>query len=135
MPAKKRNYPHQPDTRGLPYMGIPHAVLRSEAYRKLHVFDRCVLSSIVMRFNGRNNGRIGVSYREIAEDLNRKNQQRIVDAVVQLFEHGLITVAEEGQWAPRKARQYRLTWVSSGPDGRCPASNEYLSWRPATHCP
>jgi DNA-binding transcriptional ArsR family regulator len=130
MPLKKQKSPHQADTRGGPWLGIPHVVLKSDAFRHLPSFDRCVLLSIVLRFNGRNNGAIAVSYRQIAHDLDRKNQARIVDAIVTLFDHGLIAIAEEGQWIPRKARQYRLTWVSSGPEGRLAPTNEYLDWRP-----
>jgi hypothetical protein len=43
--------------------------------------------------------------------------------------HGFVDVAVEGQWKARMARQYRLTFVSSGKPGHTrPASNEYLRW-------
>lgn len=126
---KYRKAPHQADTRNGRWLGIPHAVMKSEAFRCLDPLAKLVLLSIVMRFDGRNNGKIVVSYRQIAFDLNRKNQNRLSGAIVQLIEHGLVAIAAEGQWGPRKAREYRLTYVSSGTDFKpVAATNEYLQW-------
>lgn len=128
---KKRKAPHQADTRGGRWLGIPHAVIGSEAFRCLDPLAKLVLLSIVMRFNGRNNGKIAVSYRQIAYDLNRQNQNRLSGAIAQLIEHGLVEIATEGKWGPRKAREYRLTFVSSGTDAKpVAATNEYLRWHP-----
>lgn len=46
------------------------------------------------------------------------------------MERGLIDVTAEGEWKPRKAREYRLTFVTSGaPPYTNPATNDYLRWQ------
>lgn len=114
-----------------PWLGIPHCVLKSEAFRQLSSIAKLLLVSITLRFNGFNNGKISVSYRQFAEDLNRKNQGPFAAAIAELVQHGLIEVMIEGAWISRKARQYRLTFVSTGSEWRpIAATNEYVHWRP-----
>jgi len=130
--AKKKNHPpNRADTRGGPWLGIPHVVLKSEAFRQLPSIAKLILFSIARRFNGHNNGKIAVSYRNIAHDLNRKNQAPFPAAIAKLLEHGLIYISTEGDWSQRKAREYGLTFASSGSYGSVkPATNDYLDWRP-----
>lgn len=130
--AKKRNHPpHKADTRGKPWLGIPHVVIKSEAYRQLPSMSKLILFSIVMRFNGHNNGRIAVSFRQIAHDLNRKNQSPFATAIAKLMEHGLIYISTEGDWSQRKAREYGLTFASSGNFNSIKAAtNDYINWQP-----
>ncbi len=113
-------------------MGIPHVVMDSEAYRHLTPNARAVLSEIVRKFNGYNNGKIGIGYREIANRLNRSDMHFILPAIIQLIEHGLLDVTAQQSWTDRRVREYRLTFISTGVSGhRGNATNEYLSWRPA----
>lgn len=94
--------------------------------------SKLALLSITFRFSGRNNGKIAVSYRQIAADHNRKNMAWIGPAIAQLVAHGLIEIRMEGSWGPRKAREYRLTFASTGTEGNpVRATNDYLKWRPA----
>jgi hypothetical protein len=105
-------------------------VFKSDAFRLLDPMAKMALLSILFRFSGWNNGKIAVSYRQIAADHNRKNQAWIGPAIAQLVAHSLIEIRLEGAWGPRKAREYRLTFASTGtPDKPIPATNEYLSWR------
>ena len=131
MGGKRLRADHRADTRGLPWAGIPHAVIRSPAYRHLSLWGRAVLVEIVHEMNGYNNGSIGISQRQLGERLSTSNFRKIGRAVAELMEHGLIDVAAEGQWKARMARQYRLTFVNTGrPGSYRRATNDYLNWRP-----
>ena len=113
-------------------MGLPHVVMDSEAYRHLSPNARAVLGEIIRKFNGYNNGKIAIGYREIAHRLNRSDMHFIAPAIKELFEHGLLDVTAQQSWADRRVREYRLTFVSTGERGhRGNATNEYLEWRPA----
>jgi hypothetical protein len=100
-------------------------------------FERAVLHEILRRFNGYNNGEIGISYEEIGERLRGANKcplnnGRIARAIVRLMHHGLIGEPCPESWFQRRARTYRLTFISSGkaPPYRS-ATNDYLRWTPA----
>jgi hypothetical protein len=122
---------------------LPHVVADSAAYLSLTTFERAVLAEILRRFNGYNNGRIGISYEELGDRLrgpntSRPNNGRIGRAIGTLFQRGLIGEPTPGSWVERKAREYRLSWVSSGtPPHLRPATNDYLQWQPElqkNHC-
>jgi hypothetical protein len=114
------------DTRGGPWAGIPRCVIDSAAYRSLSVHARAVMVEIVARMNGYNNGTIGVSQRELVEAVGC-SPNRIVTAIADLVDRGLLAVTVEGEWKARLARQYRLTFVTTK---NAPATNEYLRWTP-----
>ncbi len=95
-----------------------------------------MLFEILRRFNGYNNGDIAITYEELGERLKgsnacRLNNGRIALAVAKLWEHGMIDEPIEQSWAQRRARRYRLTFITSGkaPPYR-QATNEYLKWTP-----
>ena len=123
---------HRADTMGGRFAGIPHAVIESEAYRHLSAMERAVLVEIVARFSGYNNGEIAISYRELAHRLNRKNEAPFGPAIAKLIGHGLIDIVTEARWKDRRAREYRLTFVSTtdGAGHHVQATNEYRSWVP-----
>lgn len=123
---------HRADTMGGRFADIPHAVLESEAYRHLSTIERAVFIEIVARFSGYNNGEIAISYRELARRLNRKNEAPFGPAIAKLTAHGLIDIVTEARWKDRRAREYRLTFVSTtdGAGRHVQATNEYRSWEP-----
>lgn len=135
--AKKRyQADHRADTRGQAISGLPHAVADAPAYLSLSTFDRAVFAEIVRRFNGFNNGDIAITYEEIGARLkgpNRcaPNNARIAVAVANLVMHGLIDEPSPQSWVQRRARRYRLTFISSGkaPPYR-QATNDYLRFTP-----
>lgn len=119
------------DTRGGPWAGIPKVVLASEAYRTLSPFERAVLVKIVGRMDGYNNGRIAISYAELAHRLNRRNQAKFAGAIETLWKHGLIEPGMLKPWKERKAREYRLTFVNTVVNDKfVAATNDYLQWKP-----
>lgn len=129
--AKKTKADHRAETLGKPWAGIPHVVLNSLAYLHCDLWERAILVELVLGMNGYNNGSIGLSQRQIADRLRTSNFRRIGRSVAGLMEKGLIDVSAEGQWKQRMARQYRLTFVNTGSNGRYhQATNDYRNWRP-----
>lgn len=126
----KQRADHRADLRGKPFVGLPAAVLYSAAYQALSPTPRCILMELLGRFNGYNNGKIGMSYREMADRLDTKSLKSIGPAIVDLHSHGFIDVTAEGKWKAREARLYRLTFISSGSNGQLAATNEYAHWTP-----
>lgn len=119
------------DTRGGAWAGIPKVVLASEAYRTLTPLQRAVLVEIIGRMDGYNNGRIAISYAELAHRLNRRNQAPFKLAIAELWRRGLIEPGVLQPWKERKAREYRLTFVNTVENGRfVAATNDYLKWKP-----
>src|SRR6478609_11251332 len=113
------------DTRGGRWAGIPVCVIESAAYRDCSVHARAILVELVARMMGYNNGRIAVSQRQLVEALGC-SPRKVVRAVAELMEHGLLDVQIEGKWKERMAREYRITFVST--KGRS-ATNEYIHWK------
>lgn len=129
MPKKHQRAPHQADTRNSPWAGIPHAVLKSDAYVDLSTHARAILFEIVLQFNGRNNGAIGVGYAHLAKRLNNTNKTRIKKSLVELMSNGFISTEAEADWKGRRVREYRLTFVNTTPSGRHKAAtNDYRDW-------
>lgn len=129
---KRWDAPHRADLRGKGFAGIPQAVLDSLAYQHLSLIERAILVEIIRTFNGSNNGRIGISYKTLARRLNRKNEVPFAPAIGKLLSHGLVAVGNEANWSMRRAREYRLTFISTS-DAQSrpvPATNEYASWTP-----
>lgn len=112
------------------FAGIPKCVLESEAYRTLSLIARAILVEIVGRMDGYNNGQIHISYAELAQRLNRRNQAPIGPAIAELMQHGLVDLSAESIWRERKAREYRLTFVNTSDSiGRTiKATNDYLKF-------
>lgn len=137
--ASKKRYQadHVADTRGQGWIGLPIAVGDSQAYLALTVFERAVLAEILRRFLGYNNGDIAITYEEIGARLKGRNNKcppnntRIAKAIGTLVLHGLLDEPTPQSWVQRRARRYRLTFISSGkaPPFRL-ATNDYLRWTP-----
>lgn len=131
MARGKNKADHRADLRGEPFVGLPAAVLYSPAYADLSLWARAVLLEVLGRFNGYNNGAIGISQRELTQRLGTSNFHQITKATAELMEHGFIDVSVEGKWKQRHARLYRLTFLSSGKAAPFQAAtNEYARWTP-----
>lgn len=130
--SRKRAQPDQrADTCGGAWVGIPHVVLDSAAYRDLGLMARAVLVELVRRFNGYNNGDIAASFDQLSECLSNTNRRAISAAIVELFEHGMVEIVAGADRLHHKARRYRLTFVTTGRPGATfrPATNDYRNWK------
>ncbi|MGE3745631.1 MAG: hypothetical protein AB7G25_07985 [Sphingomonadaceae bacterium] len=135
--GRRKNQPDQRAmTRGAGFTGLPHVVQDSEAHRNLSLWARAILMEILRRFNGYNNGRIAISQRELAHALNTTNFRKIGTAIAELIKHGMIDVQIEGEWKQRQAREYRITFISTGDHTRhVQATEDYRSWsQPVKFC-
>jgi hypothetical protein len=91
---------------------------------------RAILFEIAGVLDGHNHGSIHLSYADLAQRLNRKNQAPIGPAIAELMHHGLLDLSAESVWRERKAREYRLTFVNTTDSiGRTiKATNDYLKF-------
>lgn len=114
------------DTRGGSWAGLPKCLIDHAAYRHLGLHARAVLVELTARMTGYNNGKLAVSHREMREAL-RCSPRAIVAATAELIEHGILAVAADAKWKDNRAREYRLTFISTKGAG---ATNDYLGWKP-----
>lgn len=129
MAKRKARAPCHADTRGRPWAGIPVCVIESPAYRDLSLWARAILVELVARMNGYNNGSIAISVTEVCAALGNSNRGKAARAIAELMEHGFIDLSVQADWKHKKAREYRLTFVTTeyAPFG---ATNEYRQWEP-----
>jgi hypothetical protein len=100
-------------------------VKRSEAYHSLSVYARCALIELLDRYNGINNGMIGLGCRELAEALNC-SRDTAAKALRELDDSGLARPLTSGAWRGKRATEWRLTFLRCDKTGEFPVSN----WTP-----
>jgi|GEM_PF-5666475 len=132
MSRKKRATAPHAQKAGGGFAAIPHDVIDSPAWQDLSCHARALLVEVVRRFNGHNNGHIGLDARTARERLGASNRN-VQGAFDDLLTHGLIEMTEEAIWQERRAREYRLTWALSGrsPPYRQPTF-AYRTWSTET---
>lgn len=129
MGKSRQKADHRADTRGGQWVGIPHAVVDSEAYRSLSLWSRAILIEMVRAMNGFNNGAIAVGYEHLCKRLNNSNKRALAKGIAELMSHGLIDTEADASWKGRRTREYRLTFVNTTPGGKHkPATNDYRDW-------
>lgn len=113
---------------GPPFVQLFHHVLASEAWLASKPLDRAVVVQLARRYNGSNNGRLGMSVRDAAEECCA-DKDACGAAFKRLEERGFIEcVLESGfSFKLKRAREWRLTWL------RCdvtntPPSRAYQRW-------
>lgn len=110
----------------------PHMLVESVAWRHLSNRGRSVLSVLQTKHNGWNNGKIGMTIHELSAALGNQNHGANSRALAEVIEKGFAECMSDANRHLSLAREYRLTFVSTGKgkDVRA-ATNEYLEWRPA----
>jgi hypothetical protein len=104
--AKKIKAPEQIEGS---FVGIPHAVLDSVAFKKLSHIARSLLWDVVRQLNGRNNGRLHIT-RSWLRPRGWRSDDTVNKAKKELLEHGLIFETRKGgkNWG---ASQFAVTWL------------------------
>jgi hypothetical protein len=115
---RKRNKPQKSKA---PFVQIKRSLKRSKAYHGLSVYARAALIELLDRFNGSNNGRIGLGVRELAYELNC-GKTAATDALSELDDAKLAHPAKVGAWRGKQASEWRLTFLPC-PDGDLPTTN------------
>jgi hypothetical protein len=91
-----------------------HWMLKSEAWKDLDPVARSIYVELTFRYNGSNNGCIGYSARQAAQDLN-VSKDTAARGLRSLEEHGFVAVEKRGAFhcKIRHASEYRLTIYES----------------------
>ena len=106
-----------------------HYVLDCPAYRDLPALPRAVYMVLRRRFNGRNNGNIYCSVRDLAKELHC-SKDSAAKALWILADHGFITSVQPGSfnWKSGKASTWTLTEEALGDNL---ATKDFLRWQPS----
>lgn len=133
--GKKRSSatPQRVDTHGGIFDGFPRVMTSAPAFVVGANFRmRAVVMAVAGFWNGYNNGHIGVSARQLAEAVGSNNHKANAEALQQAIDRGLLVCTARYPNGMRKAREYRLPWVSTGKSPNFePATHDYLHWSPA----
>lgn len=110
------------------HLRLYYWLLRSEAWRVLSSVERCTYIELAKRYDGKNNGYISLSCREVADELH-VSKATVSRAFNKLIEVGFITVMEKGAFSRkmRQATEYRLN------EHKCDktkelASKQFMRW-------
>lgn len=112
------------------FIMIEGYVKRSLAWKALTPIERNAYIEVKWRYDGMNNGRIGLGVRELAEELNMGNDtaSRSLKALVS---HGFIvnTKASAFNVKNRAVAEWRLTEYKCDVTGELP-TKEFMRWEP-----
>ncbi len=120
--ARKPNPTGRNDTEQ--YLGISYVMAHSPAFRSLSGAALKVWIELRTRFNGRNNGRITLSWDEAALILHM-SKTTVGRAFDELEEKGFIVMTKRGQWFGRMASEWAVT--DRQLDGHMP-TNAWKKW-------
>ena len=111
-----------------PHVRLYRWMLDSDAYLSLSCQARAVLTEIARAYDGRNNGRIGLSVRQAAERCNIA-KDTASRAFKDLEERGFVDCVTRGAFSRKSmhATEWRLTWWPCDVAGELP-SKRFLNW-------
>lgn len=115
------------------YVVLTHFLLDSIAFKSLRPNSVALLVQLARRFNGGNNGHIGLGVREAGSALNIKPATAGI-AFRELADRGFIVLEQKATFDQKRlAREWRLTWLQTGPWDAPTArpTNDFMRWRPA----
>lgn len=116
------------------HVRMDHWMLKCPAYRALKPGPRALLGELLLRFNGSNNGRIGLGVREAAEAVNVASTETVSRYFHDLQAAGFIVATRRSGFnlkalADRKATEWALTWLPI--DGQA-ATKDFMRERPSS---
>ncbi|SHF60277.1 hypothetical protein SAMN02745157_2518 [Kaistia soli DSM 19436] len=116
---------------GQKFLMIDGAVFRSAAWKALLPAERVAYEELKWRYDGTNNGRIGLGCRELAELLHAKSKDTASRALAALQEKGFVAKAKPSGFTlkHRVATEWRLTEYRDDVTGELP-TREYVRWKP-----
>lgn len=116
---------------GSKFIMIDGHVMRSAAWKALLPAERVAYEEIKWRYDGTNNGRIGLGCRELAELLHAKSKDTASRALAALQEKGFIAKAKPSAFSvkTRVATEWRLTEYRDDVTGELP-TKDYTRWSP-----
>lgn len=117
-------------TVGARHVRLHHWLMKSWAWRALSPVERCTYLEIAKRYDGKNNGFIAMSCRDVAAELH-VSKATAARALKQLERLGFVEVTTPGGFSRkvRHATEYRLTEHKCDRTGQM-ASKPFMSWKP-----
>ena len=111
---------------------LSHFLLKSEAWASLSPVERALYIEVAQRWNGFNNGKIGLGIREAGKAIDVKHTTA-GEAFRVLQERGFLVLTRNSSFDQKRlAREWRVTAFPMG-DYRNPtarSTNEFARWRP-----
>jgi hypothetical protein len=92
-----------------PFVMLQHYLLDSPAWKTLKPTPQALYVVLARRYNGSNNGRIGLGEREAATELNLADRRAVRKAFAELEARGFITAAKRGAFNLKQANDKRAT--------------------------
>jgi hypothetical protein len=123
--AKARRIKGRGSHSGPNFIQLFHYVKRSVEYHGLSLLARALLTELIDRYNGCNNGMIVLGIREAMYETGCKSMGNISAAFRELDDANLARPTKVGAWRGRQATEWRLTWKRCDKTGDLPRSN----WR------
>lgn len=119
-------------TKSPPFVMLRNYVFDCPAYRSLKPGPRALLFELVRRYDGSNNGRIGLGARGACVAVNIADKDTAVRYFDELQDHGFIRPTKLGAFNMKvpgasRATEWRLTWLPSGNDL---PTKEFMKWKP-----
>ena len=112
------------------YVQLHHWMLDCPAYGALRPAARALLIELARRFNGSNNGTIGLGEREATARLALSDRKATRRALTELEGAGFVVKTRAGAFnvktaEARRASEWRLTWL---PCGDAMATKDFMSF-------
>jgi len=118
---RSKKYPH--------FIMLTYDLFDSEAWRSLRPISRDIWLMLVRRYNGKNNSRILLSCREVA-DKYRVSKDTASIGFKELIDRGFIIIAEEANFDMRSGRRSRRWTLTHVPlDGLRKGTNEWKKYK------
>ena len=115
-----------------PFIQISSVILNSEAYIDLSFSGRCMLMELLHFYNGRNNGSIWITKKQLDERGFSKNTA--TKALKELRVHGFVFMTKRGGNITGGCSWFALTWQPinkvSGQNLNNFVANAYKKWIP-----
>lgn len=110
------------------FVKLIYPLLESPAYKDLSPEATRILTEIMRRHNGMNNGEISLSVRE-AGKVAHCSKSTAGQKLIELQTHGFIAVVKKGRKTVRHATTWRITSerTMNGTSEK-PATNEWKTW-------
>jgi hypothetical protein len=113
------------------HVRLYHWLMRSPAWKNLPPTARALYAELGKHYHGYNNGKIGYSVREAAEDLNIAEDTAWRHFGI-LTERGFIEPVKKGAFSlkERHATEWRMTEFTCDVTGK-PPTKDFMRWQPA----
>lgn len=111
------------------FLALPHFMLKCAAWRSLSAIERCLFLEVAARYNGFNNGEIGLGVREAGEAIHVR-PQTAGDAFKTLVKTGFLRLARNSAFniKSRLSREWTVTLFPVGDERQ---TCDFMRWAPA----